>query len=112
MGLFGKNKVIDLSEGYKQQREHTVRVKKDASRVSDESAVTSGFGFLGSIANSVSESSKQTESDDLSDSSEEKRKKLAKRLVDMTSKIEELSNQIYHLQQRVEVLEKKKNVSY
>ena len=47
------------------------------------------------------------------DSSEhptEKRKKLAKRLLDMTEKIEDLSNQIYHLQQRIEVLERKSNI--
>ena len=42
---------------------------------------------------------------------EEKKKRLAKRLVEMTDKIEELSNQIYHLQQRVEVLERKNNLS-
>ena len=40
---------------------------------------------------------------------EEKRKKLAKRLMDITDRLEEVSNQIYHLQQRVEVLEKKFN---
>ena len=43
---------------------------------------------------------------------EEKRKKLAKRLIDITEKLEDLSNQIYHLGQRVEVLEKKTNVNY
>jgi peptidoglycan hydrolase CwlO-like protein len=40
----------------------------------------------------------------------EKKKKLAKRLMDMTSKVEDLSNQIYHLQQRIEVLERKMGV--
>jgi hypothetical protein len=30
----------------------------------------------------------------------------------MTNKIEDLSNQIYHLQQRIEVLEKKNSGSY
>jgi|TARA_Y100000310_G_scaffold285281_1_gene308652 predicted nucleic acid-binding Zn-ribbon protein len=43
---------------------------------------------------------------------EEKRKKLAKRLVDITEKLEDLSNQIYHLGQRIEVLEKKSSVNY
>jgi L-2-hydroxyglutarate oxidase LhgO len=43
---------------------------------------------------------------------EEKKKKLAKRLIDITEKLEDLSNQIYHLGQRVEVLEKKTNVNY
>jgi hypothetical protein len=31
--------------------------------------------------------------------------------MDMTAKIEDLSNQIYHLQQRIEVLEKKMDVN-
>ena len=42
---------------------------------------------------------------------EEKKKKLAKRLLDMSEKIEELSDQIYHLRQRVEFLERKNNVT-
>ena len=42
----------------------------------------------------------------------EKRRKLAKRLGDMTNRIEDLSNQIYHLQQRVELLEKKNSSGY
>jgi predicted nucleic acid-binding Zn-ribbon protein len=41
----------------------------------------------------------------------EKRRKLAKRLMEMTDKLEDLNNQIYHLQQRIEVLEKKMGVS-
>ncbi len=42
---------------------------------------------------------------------DEKRRKLAKRLGDMTSKIEDLSNQIYHLQQRLEVVERKLDIN-
>lgn len=44
-------------------------------------------------------------------SPEERRKRLAKRLVDMIEKIEDLSNQIYHLQQRMEVVERKLGAS-
>ncbi len=44
-------------------------------------------------------------------STDEKKKKLAKRIADMADKIEDLSTQIYHLQQRIEVLEKKTQVS-
>tara|TARA_Y100000034_G_scaffold125483_1_gene175087 strand:+ start:725 stop:991 length:267 start_codon:yes stop_codon:yes gene_type:complete len=51
---------------------------------------------------------------DVSDSEpqtpEEKRKRLIKRLTDMTEKLEDVSNQIYLLQQRIEVLEKRLNV--
>ena len=42
--------------------------------------------------------------------SEENRKKLVKRLLDITNKLDEISTQIYHLQQRVELLERKKGV--
>jgi len=48
--------------------------------------------------------------DSLSDS-DDKRKKLTKRILDMTNKLEEISNQIYHMQQRIEVLERKLDVS-
>ena len=41
---------------------------------------------------------------------EEKKKKLAKRIVDLIDDVENLSNQIYHLQQRIEVLEKKLDI--
>ena len=44
-------------------------------------------------------------------SPEEKRKRFTKRISDMTETIENLSNQIYHLQQRVELLEKKLNIN-
>ena len=102
MGLFGfgknRNKIIDLSEGYKRQQEKLREKKIQSSKEEDGS-------FLGNLADSGS----QTE-DDSDLSAEEKRKRLAKRLMDMTDKIEELSNQIYHLQQRIEVLERKSGV--
>ena len=41
---------------------------------------------------------------------EEKRRKLAKRITSLTDKIDDLSNQIYHLQQRIELLERKLNI--
>jgi hypothetical protein len=47
---------------------------------------------------------------DSSGDAEEKRKKLSKRIMDMTDRLEELSNQMYKLQQRVELLERKTNI--
>tara|TARA_Y100000310_G_scaffold253607_1_gene260501 strand:+ start:214 stop:525 length:312 start_codon:yes stop_codon:yes gene_type:complete len=58
------------------------------------------------------ESSEKLEYKEIFQTPEEKRKKLAKRLIDITEKLEDLSNQIYHLGQRVEVLEKKFNVNH
>lgn len=47
---------------------------------------------------------------DFSGNLQERRKKFAKRIADMAEKLEELSTQIYHLTQRIEVLEKKTRV--
>lgn len=44
-------------------------------------------------------------------SPEEKKKKLAKRISGLTDNIEDLSNKIYHLQQRIELLERKLNIN-
>ena len=57
------------------------------------------------------ESSENAENKESFQTPEEKRKKLAKRLIDITEKLEDLSNQIYHLGQRVEVLEKKNDIN-
>ena len=105
MGFLGfgkKKRVLDLTEGYKKQQEKIAQVQDD------DSPSQNAFSFLGNLA-----SNSNTESEDYVDVSgaEEKRKKLAKRFMEMTTKIEDLSNQIYHLQQRIEVLEKKMDVN-
>ncbi len=108
MGLFGnkKEKIVDWSEGYKMPK------KRIPSRSSDSS---SNIGFLGNLANSNSDSSEEVSWDNDSPVQEdykEKKTKLAKRLLEMTGKIEDLSNQIYHLKQRIELLEKKLKISF
>ena len=115
MGLFGlnkKDKVIDLGERMRKQQEQAVEMKEEASSKED-SQPASGLGFLSNIASTASSSSDSEDSGEYLDVSGggDKKKKLAKRLIDMTSKIEDLSNQIYHLQQRIEVLERKSGVS-
>ena len=109
MGLFGlgkKKDFIDLTERYKKQQE-----KKQSEKEETNSQSSSGdaFSFLGNLASS---SSSEQESEDYLDISGagEKRKKLARRLIDMTNKLEDLLNQIYHLQQRIELLERKAGV--
>jgi hypothetical protein len=107
MGLFGSRKkdVIDLTEGYKRNREKNIQTKP---AVKEDSKDSSGFVPLGFFADSAA-SQKESFSEKSFDSgdSQERKRKLAKRLVDMTDKIEDLSNQIYHLQQRLELLERK-----
>lgn len=125
MGLFGlgkKDKVIDLTEQFNTQTispssERIVsEVSSSAASSSSESA-SGGLGFLGAIANSVSDSTSAvsggtsaTSDLEFTGTVEDKRKKLAKRLMDITDKLEDLSNQIYRVQQRLEVLERKADI--
>ena len=106
MGLFNFRKkpdVIDLTKRYKEQQEKKTNTERD------QSASQNAFSFLGDLAGA----SKPAESDeyvDVSNNMTEKKRKLAKRLMDITTKMEDLSNQIYHLQQRLEVLERKSGI--
>lgn len=105
MGLFGfgkKDKVLDLTENYKRQVD-----KAEKTRIAQKNSSSPSGPFSFFDAPAVTDSSEETL--DLS-SGEEKKKKLAKRILDMTDKVEDLSNQIYHLQQRLEVLERKNDV--
>ena len=118
MRIFGfgrKNKIIDLSENYKRSREKPSKFSSSSEGTSNTPASQSqgAFSFLGSLA-SGSANSSNVQSDNynsLPENSDDKKRKLARRLLDMTNKIEDLSNQIYQLQQRIEVLEKKSGVN-
>ena len=129
MRLFGKrkDKILDLTKRYEKQQARAEEMKspqaypeifptdistggKDMQESQGSSENAGGLGFFGAIGNTVSQSSNDSEYVDISSGVDEKRRKLAKRLMEMTNKIEELSNQIYHLQQRIEVLEKKGGV--
>ena len=90
LGIGKKKKIIDLTEHYRKEPE-----TKENSQVNEISPF--GMNF---------QPPEETENY----SEEDKRKRLARRLMDMTKKIEELSNTIYRLQQRIEVLEKKSGV--
>ena len=70
--------------------------------------------FLSDMASSNSSSNEVTWDSDNSqqEHAREKRIKLTKRLLDMTEKIEDLSNQIYHLNQRMEVIERKLKIKF
>jgi len=106
---FGKKKdVIDLGERYRKQQERAAQMRAESQETPQESSSQGALSFLGNLASgSEAQSDSYT---NVSENLEDKRKKLAKRLMDMTTKIEDLSNQIYHLQQRIEVLERKSGV--
>lgn len=116
MGLFGFGKkgsdIVDLAERYRRQKEKEELAK---TKQTEKSSPPGMFSFFDSPSKSNSaqdyEEVIDLSNNGLSNNSDEKKKRFAKRLVDMTEKLEELSNSIYHLQQRIEVLEKKANLN-
>jgi hypothetical protein len=121
MGLFGgkKDKVIDYSENYHAAKKFAQRSQQPSQNTSSDSYPD--MGFLGSVGSSSASNAttnnfawdnEPAPSQETVGDYSEKKQKLAKRLLDMTNKIEDLSNQIYHLMQRVELLEKKNKVNY
>lgn len=124
MGWFKKkDKVIDLTEYYNDRQRETSQTKDllDLTQSSNNSSNTnttdssSSGGFFGGIFGDANNSKTSTPStygsDESSLDADAKRKRFAKRLKDMTDKMEDISNQIYHLQQRIELLEKKMDVN-
>jgi hypothetical protein len=124
MGLFGKRreKFVDLSEGYMPSRKVHRAVKVQQSTRREEN---SDLGFVGDMANSSSNSTSndiswdneptQSQNQEYTNTvgyAQEKKQKLAKRFLDMTEKVEDLSNQVYHLKQRMELIEKKLKISF
>jgi len=108
LGFGKKDKILDLTENYKKQQERIAQTKEDNQGAdSQESSSQENFSFLKNLASGSASSSEAQSGDYMDVSREDKKKKLAKRLMDMTDKVEDLSNQIYHLQQRIEVLERK-----
>jgi hypothetical protein len=122
MGLFGFGKkdddVVDLSEHYRKKQE-AMRVEQGEQSQSEGEQDVVDMQTLGNLAavSNVQKDKEESKGDseeaylDISGSVEEKRKKLAKRIVGISSKLEEISTQVYHLQQRVEVLERKGGVA-
>lgn len=101
MSLFGRKseKVVDWRYKKVQPRLGQVIKPREESE--------NNFSFLGDMASGVSSSNSGEY-----ESSDEKKKKLAKRILEMTERIEDLSNQIYHLQQRIDVLERRSGKSF
>lgn len=91
MGIFGfweNKKILDLTE-----REKIVKNPRERTFPFRDDEPQEGVSFNKDL------------------NSEEKKRNLAKRISSMIEKIENLSNEIYHLQQRIEVLEKKSNIN-
>ena len=102
MSLFGfgkKGSVIDLAEKYKRQKEMQAANSTDS--------VDAVVNSMGSTQTANTGSSTNTQIFGVDDSAQDKRKKLAKRILDMANKIDDMSNKMFLLQQRIELLEKK-----
>ena len=122
MGWFKKrDDVVDLGERYRKQQEKLAQLKGDVEtlKVSNgvvESSEKPGSFFQG-LVNAAQQNATQVETteneySDLGQGFENRKQKLTKRLMEMTSKMEEISNQIYHLTQRIELIERKMNINY
>lgn len=81
-----------------------------------ETSSSSGMGFFGSFFSGGGSPTPNTSQDNEiykdTVNPDEKKRRLSKRLKDLTEQIENLSNQIYRIEQRVEVLEKKSGSGY
>ena len=115
MSLFRKReKTVDLTERYARQKDRMQNLKegiRQNSGTENPSQSSPGnFNFLANLASS-SQSSREY-SPENEENPDERKRKLARRLMDLTEKIEELSTQIYHLQQRVELLERKNKTGF
>ncbi len=110
MGIFRRKdkEILDLTEKYKRDQERAAEMKTEIS--GSESDTSGSFGFLGNMAAASNSSSGSDETVDVASSIEARKKEISKKLLNLTEKIEDLSNQIYHLQQRIEVLERKAGV--
>jgi septin family protein len=127
MGFFSRReRIVDLTEDYKYERLRKDKLKSSSipqdsgvPSPSQESSVGGFFNFFGGANTSSTPSTSSSSSDSSSastssnDSNEggldsyEKRRRLAMRLKNMTDRIEEQSNQIYLLQQRIDLLERR-----
>ncbi|MCR4327611.1 MAG: hypothetical protein NUV46_03455 [Nanoarchaeota archaeon] len=111
MALWGKkDKYVDLSEKMRKKQERIESIKSDFTDSKKEETPASNPGFFSFFGGGAQGSVGSP--DPSNESPEEKRKRLSKKLSDMTIKMEDLENQIYHLKQRMEVLERKQKIGY
>ena len=106
-----KDKFIDLSGHYRRKQEKTEQIKQEVQDSPPNQTSSEGFfGIFGGSTPAPNSNSSESQTESYA-SIEDRKRKLAKRIAEMTTRLEEISNQIYHLQQRVEVLERKAGVS-
>ena len=119
-----KNDYVDLSSQMRKRQaqiesfgsnssETPIETVSSPTSSSSSTSGSSGNGFFGGFFGGGQSSTPSEPAVSNSDiSSDERRKKLARRLMDMTSKIEDMENTIYKMNQRIEVLERKNRLDY
>jgi TolA-binding protein len=130
-----KDKVVDLSGRLEKHRERTrekeIGFRPDSSGTLDLSSSQNSYensstqtknqensdssssgGFFGSFFGGNTNSNTASPSGSVNNEAEERRKKLTKRILDMTNKIEELENEMFRMKQRLELVEKKQRLDY
>lgn len=104
-----KKKVIDLTEYYSQNElpseSYSMEKGTGSPNIVAQSSSSSNNGPFGNFFGNANESRNEQREEPLS--LEERKQRFVNRFAQMTERIEDLSNQIYRLQQRVELLEKK-----
>ncbi len=107
LGFGKKKKVVDWASDYHEQEAEKAAAMKQIKEQQNTSETTPF-----SVFDSPAATSNVSSSDDFESAAtpEERKKRLAKRILNLSERIEDLSNQIYHLQQRIELLEKKLDV--
>lgn len=114
MAFFKKTpeKYVDLSEKLKKQEERAKNFKKEnlesQSSAPQESIKSNSGGFF----NFFSSQQKGIQEDTNYDSPEEKRKRLVKRVIELTKKSEAQEKEISKLKERIDILEKKQRLNY
>ena len=117
MGIFGfgrKERILDLSVRTPEQKPAVL--EKPMQKMQESGIPAKPMGFFDSVKlqqhqqeqmqNRVS----QSETNGNSESAEEKKQKFMKKFQETVERLETISTQLYHLQQRIEVLEKKMNI--
>lgn len=117
MVIFNKKKdsgkYLDLGKKLSKQEEKVSRFKEaqsdSQSSSNDEGVQQPNAGFFGSFFSSSSSAGDSQPSDS---DAEQKKKKLIKRILDLTKRLEDQDKEIYNLKNRLEVVEKKQRLGY
>ena len=112
MGFFGfgkKDRVIDLSEKYRRQQEEKILNQSKVKPPVEQKPFSASGIFTGFNPSPSQQQAPASMSDEISnreENPEEKRKKFMQKFSEMSERLETLSTSLYHLSQRVELLEK------